>query len=341
MLVKRLKMRVFLALVVPFAVLTSVSAVAQASPANESLSQGTVVSLRGTPHLWFVEGGALHWGGDTRALRGHSINWNNRIDVSLDELRRYPIGSPWLSLGLLKEGDPIYLVKWESGEAAPQLLHIQSIGDVELFGITAYNYGDFVLDRTLWEGRFGLSAGNLPRSTLGRAVNWPPVTSVKFTVPPPPAPPVVGPAYRGQVPESCDWGAVVGRRVAYICVYPDGSNAAWRDPADNTLLAFNIGTGAGTEFTSVGLRFFGFTPPPPPPPVSPPPVVQATITSAFTGYAKDRVFELDNGQIWLQTESWTQSWSSTRPRVLIYQSGLNWKLHLEQGAHDVVVRRLK
>lgn len=47
---------------------------------------------------------------------------------------------------MLKDGDPIYLVKWESDWAQPQLLHIQSIADVELFGINGRNYGHFVLN---------------------------------------------------------------------------------------------------------------------------------------------------------------------------------------------------
>src|SRR5947199_7453625 len=103
--------QIFYALVLVATLFIAPGAAAAATPAGQSLSRGTVVGLRGTPHLWFSEGGALHWGGDTRALAGHAINWNSRVDLSLEDLRRYPIGDPWLSLGLLKEGDPIYLVK--------------------------------------------------------------------------------------------------------------------------------------------------------------------------------------------------------------------------------------
>ena len=42
-------------------------------------------------------------------------------------------GDPWLSSGLPKIGEPIYLSKWEDSDPAPTLLHIQSIADVELF----------------------------------------------------------------------------------------------------------------------------------------------------------------------------------------------------------------
>ena len=50
--------------------------------------------------------------------------------------------------------------------ALPQLFHIQSIGDVELFGINGSNYGNFVIDKNEWERRFGISAAGLQRGTL-------------------------------------------------------------------------------------------------------------------------------------------------------------------------------
>ena len=78
-------------------------------------AHGAVVGLKGTPHLWIAdEQGVLHWGGDTRALAGKHIAWSNRIEVCLPRLRTWPVGDPWLSAGLLKDGDPIYQVKWET-----------------------------------------------------------------------------------------------------------------------------------------------------------------------------------------------------------------------------------
>src|SRR5262245_53623475 len=115
---------------------------ALAAPApSPAYAPGTVVALGGTPHIWLADTqGQLHWGGDTRALAGQYVNWGSRTEVSLDQLKTLPVGDPWLSAGLLKMGDPIYLVKWESSESAPTLLHIQSIADVELFGINGSNY---------------------------------------------------------------------------------------------------------------------------------------------------------------------------------------------------------
>ena len=135
--------------------------------AQQIFLPGTVVALEGTPHLWIADDqGVLHWGGDTRALAGRHINWSARAEVSLAGLRALPKGDPWLSAGLLKEGDPIYLVKWETEWPLPRLLHIQSIADVEIFGIDETNYGDFVLDRATWEARYGISVAGLQRAEL-------------------------------------------------------------------------------------------------------------------------------------------------------------------------------
>ena len=151
------------------AVVIITAAVASASQAHAqgTFAPGTVVQLQGTPHLWFTDHqGILHWGGDTRALSGRHIDWRSRATVSLERLRTLPRGDPWLSAGLLKDGDPIYLVKWETDWAEPQLFHIRSIGDVELFGINGSNYGQFVIERGQWEHRFGISAAGLQRHVL-------------------------------------------------------------------------------------------------------------------------------------------------------------------------------
>jgi len=139
-------------------------------PLTGSLAAGQVLQLSGTPHLWFVDSfGVLHWGGDTRAIAGREINWSSTRGVSLPELVSRPIGDPWLSAGLVKIGDPIYLVKWEANQATPILLHVQSITDVQIFGINSTNYGSFVYDAAEWEQRFGFSLASLVRATLPRA----------------------------------------------------------------------------------------------------------------------------------------------------------------------------
>jgi hypothetical protein len=135
-----------------------------------------VIQLVGTPHLFIAdELGMLHWGGDTRALAGKVIDWSNHCDVGLDVLRSMSRGDPWLSSGLPKIGNPIYLSKWEDADPSPTLLHIQSISDVELFGINETNYGRFVLERADWEQRYGFSVGSLQLGPLASAASfaWP------------------------------------------------------------------------------------------------------------------------------------------------------------------------
>ena len=94
------------------------------------------------------------------------MDWSNRHDVTLAELQGLPRGDPWLSAGLVKEGDPIYLMKWETTDAQPTLLHIQSIADVELFGINGSNYGRFVRGRQEWEQIYQLSLEGVARGQL-------------------------------------------------------------------------------------------------------------------------------------------------------------------------------
>ena len=159
--------RTYVGAVLFVALIGGMLAPALTARAGGTITHGTVVALQGTPHLWIADSdGVLHWGGDTRALAGRHVNWNDRVEVSLAQLEALERGDPWLSAGLLKDGDPIYLVKWETDWEEPRLFHIQSIADVELFGIDAGNYGDLVLDRSAWEAEYGFSVDDLETSTL-------------------------------------------------------------------------------------------------------------------------------------------------------------------------------
>ena len=164
----------------------------QATPSigELDLPNGAPVRLEGTPHLFLLNDGQLHWIGDTRALAGLAVQWNAEETLPYSTLGPAVswnwIGDPYLSTGLLKDGDPIYLVKWEQHWEQPKLLHIQSIKDVELFGINARNYGDFVLDKSAWEAKYGMAADTLERQPLQAATwgrwkarrhdNWPSIT---------------------------------------------------------------------------------------------------------------------------------------------------------------------
>ena len=142
----------------------------QTASAGATPQDGLVVALAGTPHLWVAEGGSLHWAGDTRALANRTVSWSSRVEVSLGELRQTAIGDPWLSTGLVKEGDRISLAKWETNASAPTLLHVQSIADVEIFGISSTNYGRMVIEGTDWERQTGFQLGSVLRGSLESAV---------------------------------------------------------------------------------------------------------------------------------------------------------------------------
>ncbi|MGH2350818.1 MAG: hypothetical protein ACRDJN_04310 [Chloroflexota bacterium] len=145
-----------------------------AAPSGNTLPIGTVVALAGTPHIWIADArGRLHWAGDTAALAlaNSPVVWESRREVTLDQLRTLPLGDPWLSAGLLKIGEPIYLVKWETGERLPRLLHIQSIDDVELFGSNAQNYGYLLFERPEWEEVAKISVDRLRRGVLPSIVS--------------------------------------------------------------------------------------------------------------------------------------------------------------------------
>lgn len=168
-------------LVVATMVLVSAVPAFAGSSFQVAAPNGPTVSLEGTPHLWIAdEEGVLHWAGDSRALEGRFVNWSDRRVVNLAQLQSYRIGDPWLSAGLFKSGDPIYLVKWESGQERPTLLHIQSIRDLECAGISGANYGNFVLDQTVWEARFGMGSASLSRGTL-QSICAPPPTAPSAT----------------------------------------------------------------------------------------------------------------------------------------------------------------
>ncbi|MBM2810083.1 MAG: hypothetical protein HW416_842 [Chloroflexi bacterium] len=168
MIKRLLAVTILVTMLLPAALLSATTASAQCSYAA-----GTPIQLVGTPHLFIADAqGVLHWGGDTRALAGHVINWGDQCAVSLSQLTAARRGDPWLTAGLPKIGDPIYLAKWEDTAAAPTLLHIQSIADLELFGINTSNYGNFVLDRATWEQKFGVNVGALRVGPLASAASF-------------------------------------------------------------------------------------------------------------------------------------------------------------------------
>ena len=101
-----------------------------------------------------------------RALLGREVDWSSRREVTLEELRRLPRGGPWLPAGLLRDGEALSLVTWDTDDPLPYLLLIPSLQDVELFGINMANLGACTLERADWEQRSGLDTSSLPRAVL-------------------------------------------------------------------------------------------------------------------------------------------------------------------------------
>jgi hypothetical protein len=135
---------------------------------------GEVVALAGTVHLWVGgEDGRFHWVGDSRALGQHPADWATRREAGPGDVEALPRGDPWLTVPLVRaasEGGAIFLPKWETDQPRPTLLHIRSIEDVRLFGISQDNWGRLVLEAPAWEAATGLPFGALPRADLPAAV---------------------------------------------------------------------------------------------------------------------------------------------------------------------------
>jgi hypothetical protein len=131
---------------------------ALAAPPLAHLVPGQVVAVTGTPNLWVADsGGAIHFASDPRALAGHDVDWNGQIALPADEFPSQGIGAPWLSTALVKIGDSIFLPQFEATTSAPTLRRIQSPEDLAQLGITAGNYGQYVLDLGTWQQRYHFS----------------------------------------------------------------------------------------------------------------------------------------------------------------------------------------
>jgi hypothetical protein len=137
------------------------------SLSSRGMLPGTIVALKGTPHLWVADSsGVLHWASDLRALIGHQVEWSRKIDAQLSDIGEAPRGEPWLSAPLLRKDGLLYLPHWDTNSAAPRLMHVPSLVDVALIGISQANYADLVLDAPEWEKMVGLNPALLSTGTF-------------------------------------------------------------------------------------------------------------------------------------------------------------------------------
>jgi hypothetical protein len=123
----------------------------------QTFAAGEVVALENTPHLFVRdEAGMLHMASDAQALAGRAVSWEKRRDIPVGELRQYTLGTPWLSMALVRIGTAIYLPQAQADGGTPVLRLVGSVNDLALIGINAENYGRTVLDQAAWETRYGL-----------------------------------------------------------------------------------------------------------------------------------------------------------------------------------------
>ena len=324
-----------------------------------------VVRLEGTPHIWLRDTtGAVRWVGDTRALQAVTVPWNQVRTITLTSALVKRL-DPLLSAGLLKDGEPIYLVKWETSWVQPVLQHIQSIDDVRVFGINETNYGRFVLDRRDWESRYGFSVDSLVREELQPAVaTVATATPIPASTPLPTATP--RPAYQTatlvplvSLPAQPALSALVGNAIK---TQIDGAFTGWSGSTlvklrngqvwqqaeylyeyyyayGPTVLVFQSGGNwmmlveGMSQSVSVRLQSTMSEP-------STSGVIQSQIDDTFNGWDGETIFRLSNGQVWQQASYAYHYHYAYRPKVMIYQSGGNWVMNVDGVTSTIRVKRL-
>lgn len=70
-------------------------------------------------------------------------------------------------------------------------------------------------------------------------------------------------------------------------------------------------------------------------------LVESYIVGKFTGLKKGNVYHLQNGQVWQQTELWTQRLMVVRPVVTINKGAAGAKMKVEGIDREVAVERVK
>lgn len=70
-------------------------------------------------------------------------------------------------------------------------------------------------------------------------------------------------------------------------------------------------------------------------------VIESRIDGEFEGWEGETIFKLTNGQIWQQTDFQIQIAIKLMPKVLIYNTGSNFKMQVEGIEKSITVIRLK
>lgn len=75
--------------------------------------------------------------------------------------------------------------------------------------------------------------------------------------------------------------------------------------------------------------------------VKTPSVVESYIEGDFEGWDGDTIFILDNGQIWQQVSYAYTYHYAFRPKVIIFKSGIRYKMKVEGVSDTIDVKRLR
>ncbi len=67
---------------------------------------------------------------------------------------------------------------------------------------------------------------------------------------------------------------------------------------------------------------------------------ESFIVSKFDGLEYGNLYQLENGQVWEQVESWIWIWVWVNPRVPIWNDGGVYRMKVENIDHAVAVRRV-
>src|SRR5687767_12957161 len=99
---------------------------AAVASADIVVGPGGVVALQGTEHMWVIDSqGTARMAGDLQALARVPVNWTDREEATIAELKAVPRGAPILTAGLVQIGGAIHLPEFTAAGSAPTLLHIQ------------------------------------------------------------------------------------------------------------------------------------------------------------------------------------------------------------------------
>lgn len=190
--VLRLVVVVFSLLATGFTIWPSIHAATDPPPASGTdLRDGDLVIVRGTPHLFLVRDGTVHWLADTRVAADQQIVWERQVHVEPAQVLLWDqqgmLGDPLLSFPLVREEPappgqtccPVYVVRQEVDDPQPRLYWVRDLLDLEVLGITSQNYGSFVVDSATFRDRFGLDPALLERTEFrgigaGSLTAWPP-----------------------------------------------------------------------------------------------------------------------------------------------------------------------